>query len=364
MVINKTNPHIEGLLFGEGVRDIATGKFKRLSDFDYIERVKNKFGKTFDTDLIKFIGNNVEVVCEEHGKFNKNKHDFLRSKGCPVCSRKKTTLDIWVKESTITHNGRFDYSFVTDVTGGKKVKIICPQHGAFYQNAIRHKSGANGCKSCSISETALKRRKTLGNLISEFEIVHNHLYDYSDVIFTTVKDKVKINCTIHGTFLQTPDNHLQGQGCQKCGYGSPYKRSDYILKCRKTNYRSNFYIILCRDGCESFYKVGITNTTLAKRYGKSYSIPYEYRSIVFIESDAGVVWDLEKVVLNKRGNFEMLPNKCFAGMGECLVDDNTALLGIFEDILSDKTVSEEIVDVARKAKIELLKHFPCLEDVI
>ena len=24
----------------------------------------------------------------------------------------------------------------------------------------------------------------------------------------------------------------------------------------------------------------------------------------------------------------------------------------------------EIVDVARKAKVELLKHFPCLEDVL
>lgn len=26
--------------------------------------------------------------------------------------------------------------------------------------------------------------------------------------------------------------------------------------------------------------------------------------------------------------------------------------------------NEEVVDVARKAKVELLKHFPCLEDVL
>lgn len=50
--------------------------------------------------------------------------------------------------------------------------------------------------------------------------------------------------------------------------------------------------------------------------------------------------------------------------GECLVDDNTALLGVFEDILSDKTVSKEVVDVARKAKSAILEQFPCLEGVI
>ena len=33
--------------------------------------------------------------------------------------------------------------------------------------------------------------------------------------------------------------------------------------------------------------------------------------------------------------------------------------------MDDEGISQkEVVDVARKAKIELLKHFPCLEDVI
>lgn len=37
----------------------------------------------------------------------------------------------------------------------------------------------------------------------------------------------------------------------------------------------------------------------------------------------------------------------------------------FIQVRNDEGVAQkEIVDVARKAKVELLKHFPCLEEVL
>lgn len=48
--------------------------------------------------------------------------------------------------------------------------------------------------------------------------IHNNKYDYSKVVYTGAKDKVEIICPKHGSFWQTPDDHIRkGYGCPKCG---------------------------------------------------------------------------------------------------------------------------------------------------
>ena len=38
------------------------------------------------------------------------------------------------------------------------------------------------------------------------------------------KTKVEIICKKHGPFLQTPDSHLSGRGCRKCGFAATAKK--------------------------------------------------------------------------------------------------------------------------------------------
>lgn len=47
--------------------------------------------------------------------------------------------------------------------------------------------------------------------------IHGDIYDYSLVEYTRSKDKVNINCKIHGVFEQRASNHLVGRGCPECG---------------------------------------------------------------------------------------------------------------------------------------------------
>lgn len=47
--------------------------------------------------------------------------------------------------------------------------------------------------------------------------LHSNKYDYSLVDYQKTNIKVKIICPIHGIFEQTPNKHLAGQGCNKCG---------------------------------------------------------------------------------------------------------------------------------------------------
>jgi len=48
--------------------------------------------------------------------------------------------------------------------------------------------------------------------------IHGDRYEYSQVVYDDSFIKVKIVCTVHGVFHQSPAKHLQGQGCPKCSY--------------------------------------------------------------------------------------------------------------------------------------------------
>ncbi len=107
------------------------------------------------------------------------------------------------------HGKRYDYSEVNYINAITKIDIICPEHGSFPQTPNSHLNGS-GCPKCAGKD------KTTAELIVEFNKIHNNKYDYSLVIYSSAKEKVKIICPKHGLFPQTPDKHLRGQGCPKC----------------------------------------------------------------------------------------------------------------------------------------------------
>lgn len=62
-------------------------------------------------------------------------------------------------------------------------------------------------------------------------IIHKGRYTYDKVIFKNSKEKVSIDCLIHGSFEQTPNKHLLGRGCPECGNINKGKsRTEGILK--------------------------------------------------------------------------------------------------------------------------------------
>lgn len=56
--------------------------------------------------------------------------------------------------------------------------------------------------------------------IRRANLKHNNKYDYSKVKFVNSQTKVCIICPEHGEFWQQANNHLQGNGCPKCGHKS------------------------------------------------------------------------------------------------------------------------------------------------
>ena len=60
------------------------------------------------------------------------------------------------------------------------------------------------------------------DVIKRFQEAHGGLYDYSQVVYTGIINKVKIICSVHGPFWQRPNNHMDGHGCAACGNSLPY----------------------------------------------------------------------------------------------------------------------------------------------
>ncbi len=67
------------------------------------------------------------------------------------------------------------------------------------------------------------KKLTIKEFSDKSNIVHNHKYDYSLVEYIKNCVNIKIICLEHGEFEQTPNNHLAGTNCPKCGSDSRIK---------------------------------------------------------------------------------------------------------------------------------------------
>lgn len=128
----------------------------------------------------------------------------------------KLTTEEFIMKARKVHGDRYDYSKVEYVNNQTPVIIICPIHGEFPQRPNNHLNG-NGCPKCS-RETQSARQATNQEVwVKRAKRVHGDKYDYSKVKYVNNHTPIRIICPIHGEFMQTPANHIKGEGCQACG---------------------------------------------------------------------------------------------------------------------------------------------------
>ncbi|AFC21749.1 endonuclease [Cronobacter phage vB_CsaM_GAP32] len=81
-------------------------------------------------------------------------------------------------------------------------------------------------------------------VISRFIEKHGELYNYNDFVYNGMRTKSKINCILHGDFLQAPHAHIRGQGCPKCGTIKNHKnKSSSTQEQRKRNFITKSNIV-------------------------------------------------------------------------------------------------------------------------
>lgn len=193
---------------------------------EFIQRATKTHNNRYDYTYVKFERNfkeNVLIRCPEHGLFPQRAQNHLKGTGCPKCAGCATkTTNEFIREAISVHGNRYDYSNSIYRGAARLITIKCHIHGKFTQRAMSHLSG-HGCPECNKHQPL-----TTETFITKAIALHGDRYDYSQVIYHRSNRKVIIGCNIHGLFEQTPNSHLMGSGCPKCGRVSLKTTSEFI----------------------------------------------------------------------------------------------------------------------------------------
>lgn len=178
--------------------------------------------------------------------------------------------------------------------------------------------------------------------------IHGDKYNYNKVNYVRAIDKVIIICKDHGDFLQSPNIHLSGKGCKKCGdlqTGSKLKSNtnDFIKKANIIHNNTYDYSlvtycgnknkinIICQihgifkqiaqnhlKGC-GCSKCGFIISANAKYLNtedfikkaiKTHGFIYSYEKVNWIGCNKKII-----IICNKHGDFKQIPSNHLSGQG-------------------------------------------------
>lgn len=218
-------------LSGQGCPEC--GGVQRIDTEIFIKRSRAVHGEQYSYTKLKIVNGKTKVciTCPEHGDFWQTPNNHLNHKqGCPLCSlmkqgdQRKLTLCDFIKKSLLIHGVKYDYTLTTYNGYDNKLKIMCPEHGEFWQTPTNHLYG-KGCPSCSnfgpsnmedelftivkrITPDAIQSDRTI---INPLEL---------DIVIPTVKVAIEFNGTYwHNDQQKTKFYHRDKRIlCEKEGY--------------------------------------------------------------------------------------------------------------------------------------------------
>lgn len=179
---------------------------------------------------------------------------------------RKITTQEFIKRSNQVHKNK--YRYINTVYSGSHTKIIitCPIHGDFIQRANAHLEG-EGCPKCG---GVYKSDKD--DFIMKAKKIHGEIYDYSKVEYKNAHTKVEIICPKHGSFWQTPNNHLSGRKCKICRGLYKLNTKEFILRAREKH--NNKYVYSKVKYVHNKFKVEI----ICPKHGSFWQTPSKHLS--------------------------------------------------------------------------------------
>ena len=204
-------------------RDEKTRQLLLSTDTEFISKSNILHKNKYDYSKVVYRGNKQKVciICPEHGEFWQTPNHHLDGEGCPKCgidtraNKNKKEFNEFVTISNQIHENKYSYSETDFVDNSTKTKIICPEHGEFWQLPVNHLRG-QGCPKCGIIKSHSNTTYTNSIFIELANSTHKNKYDYSKVSYINSQTPVCIICPKHGEFWQKPNTHIRGSGCPIC----------------------------------------------------------------------------------------------------------------------------------------------------
>lgn len=150
--------------------------------------------------------------------------------------RIKASKAFFIK-AVIIHDDKYNYIKSIYTNNHTNIEIICLTHGSFWQTPTCHLK-SYGCHKCYLLSI---KTKFAEQFLIKAQKLNDNKCDYSKFIYINNMTKSIIICKIcNEEFLQAPSNHLQGQGCPKCGQK---RSSEKTSKTRKNKAGEKFFLL-------------------------------------------------------------------------------------------------------------------------
>lgn len=224
-------------------------------------KIKLAEKRTNVTLIGRYINSTSSVIVEDKDniKYKVSVNRLLN--GTPItilCAINKS--DVFKRNAVLVHGDKYNYNLVEYKTAKKDVKIICKQHGIFYQTPDNHLHG-EGCYECGM---------------------------------LMIKQKAKEN--VHKTI--------------------DFSKTKWVTFCNKKQAEASIYVLRCVGNGECFVKIGITYMGIKNRFTRD-PIPYDYTVMYLYTDSPEFIYDKEKELHREFKDYKYHPVKSFGGHTEC-----------------------------------------------
>lgn len=203
---------------------------KLRTQAEFIERARRIHSDKYDYHAVTYIDCKeiVQIDCRIHGPFWMTPDSHLNQRhGCTDCGKRfGMDHDVFLSRAAAKHGGKYEYSKTVYSPSSPKVTVTCSEHGDFTVNARIHLEGDGGCKMC--------RRNDRLNFLERARAKHGGRYYYSKTKdFSSVYEKIPIQCPEHGVFHQSVNSHLCGSGCSQCSRALCVDQTNFLTRAKR-----------------------------------------------------------------------------------------------------------------------------------
>lgn len=210
----------------------------------FLEKARKIHNNKFDYSLVEYKGSHtkVKIKCPSGHTFEQLPMDHWRGIGCKFCAQQRLGNDVKysLEEVKVLLHKKYQDKYTFDFNGyttlESKIKCICSKHGV---KLIRVSSLLKGFE-CTECKGTRRSNIDLMYFTQKSRDVHGDYYDYSKCRVTKTSEKVIIGCPKHGEFKQTPNAHMQGQGCPVCKFSKGELKIRNWLVESKINFISQY----------------------------------------------------------------------------------------------------------------------------
>lgn len=212
------------------------------------------------------------------------------------------------------------YLYLRDNTFPDNIRIECKVCDMTVKQSVDAHLSGKGCYRCGKKKSGKKQAMSYEDFIFYSKSNGNSNINFKNCNYTSLKYNVNLICLTHNeNFTQTAMGCKDGmKGCPSCKRENlGFLRESFINSCRGKI--ALIYLLKIKNDNEEFYKIGITNRSVKKRFERKKEMPYEYE-ILYTRQNGDYpeyIFDTEVFILNKYNCYKYSPKITFAGHTEC-----------------------------------------------